>query len=91
MAQELNREEFHKLYFYNTILHHSQQYIAYSWLNKMWTAEVLFHLDHNFDVFFYKNIMIYSIKSLWKVYEQRTGKQTIVIIVEYIWVYTFHS
>ena len=82
MAQELNPEEFHKLCFYNSILHHSQQYIAYGWLNKMWTAEVLFHLDHNFDVVFNENIMIYSIKGLSKVYEQRTGKQTIVIIVE---------
>ena len=52
MAQELNPEEFHKLCFYNSILHHSQQCIAYGWLNKMWTAEVLFHLDHNFDVVF---------------------------------------
>jgi len=52
MAQELNLEEFHKLYFYHLILHHSQQYIAYGWLNKMRTAEVLFHLDHNFDVVF---------------------------------------
>jgi len=52
MAQELNLEEFHKLYFYHLILHHSKQYIAYGWLNKMRTAEVLFHLDHNFDVVF---------------------------------------
>jgi len=48
----------------------------------MRTAEVLFRLDHNFDVAFNKNIMIYSIKGLWKVYEQRTGKQTIAITVE---------
>jgi len=51
MAQELNPEEFHKLYFYNSILHHSQQYIAYGWLNKMWTAEVLFNLDQGFSNF----------------------------------------
>jgi len=74
MAQELNPEEFHKLCFYNSILHHSQQYIAYGWLNNMWTAEVLFHLDHNFDVVFLIRILWFTVS---KAFERSMNKEQV--------------